>query len=65
VDRLAYLAEMAAAQLDGTRHLILAGARARPVSVSYLRYHAGVAAIAGDADIRAGSRRAVSPGGTA
>jgi acetolactate synthase-1/2/3 large subunit len=28
VDRLAYLAEMAAAQLDGTRHLILAGARA-------------------------------------
>ena len=31
VDRLAYLAEMAAAQLDGTRHLILAGARA-PVS---------------------------------
>ena len=31
VDRLAYLAEMAAAQLDGARHLILAGARA-PVS---------------------------------
>ena len=28
VDRLAYLAEMAVAQLDGTRHLILAGARA-------------------------------------
>ena len=28
VDRLAYLGEMAAAQLDGTRHLILAGARA-------------------------------------
>jgi acetolactate synthase-1/2/3 large subunit len=28
VDRLAYLAELAAAQLDGTRHLILAGARA-------------------------------------
>jgi acetolactate synthase I/II/III large subunit len=28
VDRLAYLAEMAEAQLDGTRHLILAGARA-------------------------------------
>ena len=31
VERLAYLAEMAAAQLDGARHLILAGARA-PVS---------------------------------
>jgi acetolactate synthase I/II/III large subunit len=31
VDRLAYLAEFAAAQLDGARHLILAGARA-PVS---------------------------------
>ncbi|MBV9856889.1 MAG: acetolactate synthase large subunit [Streptosporangiaceae bacterium] len=31
VDRLAYLAEFAAGQLDGTRHLILAGARA-PVS---------------------------------
>jgi acetolactate synthase-1/2/3 large subunit len=31
VERLAYLAEMAAAQLAGTRHLILAGARA-PVS---------------------------------
>ena len=31
VDRLAYLAEFAAAQLAGTRHLILAGARA-PVS---------------------------------
>ena len=31
VDRLAYLAEMAVAQLDGARHLILAGARA-PVS---------------------------------
>jgi acetolactate synthase I/II/III large subunit len=31
VDRLAYLAEFAAAQLEGTRHLILAGARA-PVS---------------------------------
>jgi acetolactate synthase I/II/III large subunit len=31
VGRLAYLAEMAAAQLDGARHLILAGARA-PVS---------------------------------
>jgi acetolactate synthase-1/2/3 large subunit len=30
-ERLAYLAEMAAAQLDGARHLILAGARA-PVS---------------------------------
>jgi acetolactate synthase-1/2/3 large subunit len=28
VDRLAYLAEMATAQLEGTRHLILAGARA-------------------------------------
>jgi acetolactate synthase I/II/III large subunit len=28
VDRLAYLGEMAAAQLDGTRYLILAGARA-------------------------------------
>jgi acetolactate synthase I/II/III large subunit len=28
VDRLAYLAEMAIAQLEGTRHLILAGARA-------------------------------------
>jgi acetolactate synthase-1/2/3 large subunit len=28
VDRLAYLAELAASQLDGTRHLILAGARA-------------------------------------
>ena len=27
IDRLAYLAEMAAAQLAGTRHLILAGAR--------------------------------------
>jgi acetolactate synthase-1/2/3 large subunit len=31
VDRLAYLAEIATAQLDGARHLILAGARA-PVS---------------------------------
>jgi len=31
VERLAYLAEMAEAQLDGARHLILAGARA-PVS---------------------------------
>jgi acetolactate synthase-1/2/3 large subunit len=31
VDRLAYLAEFAAAQLDGTRHLILAGAQP-PVS---------------------------------
>jgi acetolactate synthase I/II/III large subunit len=31
VDRLAYLAEFAMAQLDGTRHLILAGAR-EPVS---------------------------------
>jgi acetolactate synthase I/II/III large subunit len=31
VDRLAYLAEFAAAQLEGARHLILAGARA-PVS---------------------------------
>jgi acetolactate synthase-1/2/3 large subunit len=31
VGRLAYLAEMAAAQLDGARHLVLAGARA-PVS---------------------------------
>jgi len=31
VDRLAYLAEFATAQLDGARHLILAGARA-PVS---------------------------------
>jgi acetolactate synthase I/II/III large subunit len=31
VDRLAYLAEFATAQLEGTRHLILAGARA-PVS---------------------------------
>jgi acetolactate synthase-1/2/3 large subunit len=31
VDRLAYLAELAAAQLDGARHLVLAGARA-PVS---------------------------------
>ncbi|MGH3156180.1 MAG: acetolactate synthase large subunit [Streptosporangiaceae bacterium] len=31
VDRLAYLAELAMAQLDGTRHLILAGAR-EPVS---------------------------------
>ncbi len=31
VDRLAYLAEVAVAQLDGTRHLILAGARS-PVS---------------------------------
>jgi acetolactate synthase-1/2/3 large subunit len=31
VDRLAYLAELAAAQLAGTRHLILAGAR-QPVS---------------------------------
>jgi acetolactate synthase I/II/III large subunit len=31
VDRLAYLGELAAAQLDGARHLILAGARA-PVS---------------------------------
>jgi acetolactate synthase-1/2/3 large subunit len=31
VERLAYLAEMASAQLDGARHLILAGARA-PVS---------------------------------
>src|SRR5262249_61781309 len=28
VERLAYLAELAAAQLDGTRHLILVGARA-------------------------------------
>jgi acetolactate synthase I/II/III large subunit len=31
VERLAYLAEMAATQLDGARHLVLAGARA-PVS---------------------------------
>lgn len=31
IDRLAYLAEMAAAQLSGARHIILAGAR-RPVS---------------------------------
>jgi acetolactate synthase-1/2/3 large subunit len=35
VDRLAYLGEMAAAQLDGTRHVILAGARAPAAFFAY------------------------------
>jgi len=35
VDRLAYLAEFAASQLEGTRHLILAGA---PAPVSFFAY---------------------------
>jgi acetolactate synthase I/II/III large subunit len=45
VDRLAYLAEFAAAQLDGARHLILAGAGA---PVSFFAYPGKPSALAPD-----------------
>ena len=45
VPRLAYLAEMAAAQLDGARHLILAGARS---PVSFFAYPGKLSALAPD-----------------